>query len=75
MFLKKATVAFAALSMVATPVAASAANFDGLRVSSDIENEAALTGSSWLLAILAVAAVVGGIVIAADGSSSAPTSP
>ncbi len=75
MFLKKATVAFAALSMVAAPVAASAASFDGLRASSELENEAGLAGSTWIIGLIALVAVVAGAVVAADGSSSAPTSP
>ncbi len=79
-FLKKATVAFAALSMVAAPVAASAApaaNFDGLRASTEV-NGAALgetAGESWILLLLAAAAIIAGIVIAADGSDDSPTSP
>ena len=76
---KKAAVAAAALSMVAAPVAATAqtANFDGLRASTSVSDEAALGegGSSWILLLLAAAAVIGGIVIAADGSNNSPTSP
>jgi hypothetical protein len=80
-FLKKATVAFAAASMVAAPVAASAAQprFDDLRVSTEMQDSAAMgedvTGESWVLLLLAAAAIIGGIVIAAGGSSSSPTSP
>jgi hypothetical protein len=81
-FLKKATVAFAAASMVAAPVAASAAQprFDDLRVSTEMQDSAALgedgaAGESWVLLLLAAAAIIGGIVIAAGGSSSSPTSP
>lgn len=79
-FLKKATVAFAAVSMVAAPVAASAAQprFDDLRVSTESEDSLAMgetAGGSWVLLLLAAAAIIGGIVIAADGSSDSPTSP
>lgn len=75
--LKKAAVAVAALSMVASPVAASAApSFDGLRVDASMDDANAFGGgSSWILLLLAGAAVVAGIVIAADGGNSSPTSP
>lgn len=79
-FLKKATVAFAAASMVTAPVVASAAQprFDDLRVSTEMQDSAALgeaAGESWVLLLLAAAAIIGGIVLAADGSSDSPTSP
>lgn len=80
-FLKKATVALAAMSMVTAPVAASAAQprFDDLRADSQLQNEAEFgenteTGQ-WLLALLGVTAFILGLVIAADGSSDSPTSP
>lgn len=80
-FLKKATVALAAMSMVTAPVAASAAapRFDDLRADSQLQNEAEFgenteTGQ-WLLALLGAAAFILGLVIAADGSSDEPTSP
>ena len=80
-FLKKAAVATAALTMVAAPVAASAApaaQFDGLRASTSAEATSAFgeeAGGSWILMLLAAAAIIGGIVIAADGSNDSPTSP
>ena len=79
-FLKKATVAFAAASMVAAPVAASAAQprFDELRVSTEMQDSAAMgesVGESWVLLLLATAAIIAGIVVAAGGSSNTPTSP
>lgn len=79
-FLKKATVALAAMSMVTAPVAASAAapRFDDLRADSQLQNEMgqAETGTeAWILLLLAAAAIIAGIVIAADGSSDTPTSP
>lgn len=79
-FLKKATVAFAAASMVAAPVAASAAQprFDDLRVSTEMQDSAAMgepVGESWVLLLLATAAIIAGIVVAAGGSSNTPTSP
>ena len=81
-FLKKATVALAAMSMVAAPVAASAAQprFQDLRVDSKLENgklgQAEEAGfEAWILAAFAAAAVIAGAIVAFDGSSSAPTSP
>ena len=85
-FLKKATVALAAMSMVTAPVAASAAapRFDDLRADSQLQNEAAIGEEAgteeagteaWILLLLAAAAIIAGIVIAADGSSDSPTSP
>ncbi len=81
-FLSKATVAFAALSMVAAPVAASAATpkFDDLRANTELSNEAALTdgglsAEALLLLLTALALIIAGIVTAADGSDDTPTSP
>jgi hypothetical protein len=84
-FVKKASVAFAAISMVAAPIAASAApvaqtlsvaKFSGARASADLNGESRLEGDSGIIiAILAAVAVIAGIVIAADGSDSTPTSP
>lgn len=71
---KKAAVAFAAVSMVAAPVAASAAPIADLRALSAVEdgNEAQV---SWVLLLFGLAAAVGGIVAIADGSDNSPTSP
>ncbi len=81
-FLSKATVAFAALSMVAAPVAASAATpkFDDLRADTQLTNEAALTdgglsAEALILLLAALAAIIAGLVVAADGSDDTPTSP
>ncbi len=81
-FLSKTTVAFAALSMVAAPVAASAATpkFDDLRANTELSNEAALSddglsAEALLLLLSALALIIAGIVIAADGSDDTPTSP
>jgi hypothetical protein len=76
-FLKNATVALAAVSMVAAPAAASAANFDGLRADTEVTGAALgeTAGESWILLLLAAAAIVAGIIIAADGSDDSPTSP
>lgn len=80
-FLKKAAVSLAATSMILAPVAASAApaaaaSFDGLRSASAVDGQSELEGStSWIIAILALAAVVGGIVLASDNNEDSPTSP
>ena len=78
-FLKKAVVAAAAMSLVAAPVAASAApaNFDGLRADTELQNEFAQVedGGGWILLLLAGLAIIAGIVAAAGGASNAPTSP
>lgn len=71
---KKAAVAFAAVSMVAAPVAATAAPLADLRVASEIEGENQ-EGASWVLILFGVAAAIGGIVAIADGSDNSPTSP
>src|SRR3546814_20415081 len=75
--LKKAAAALAATSMVATPVAASAATaFDGARSASAVSKKNGLEGGSiWIIAVLAVAAIIGGNIIAADNHSGTPTSP
>ncbi|KTE22925.1 hypothetical protein ATE67_00595 [Sphingopyxis sp. H050] len=69
---KKAAVSLAAVSMLAAPVAASAQT----RAASDVAGESELEGStSWIIAIVALAAIIGGIVIASDNNSDTPTSP
>ena len=57
----------AALSLAASPAIAEAA-FD--RASAPIEGESEVQGSGILLAVLAAAAVIGGIVVIADDSNS-----
>lgn len=75
--LKKAAISLAATSMIAAPVAASAAPaFDATRATSTVDGESELEGStSWIIAILALAAIIGGIIIASDNNSDTPTSP
>ena len=69
---KKAAVSLAAVSMLAAPVVASAQT----RATSDVAGESELEGStSWIIAIVALAAIVGGIIIASDNDDDAPTSP
>ena len=69
---KKAAVSLAAVSMLAAPVVASAQT----RATSDVAGESELEGStSWIIAIVALAAIVGGIIIASDNDDDSPTSP
>lgn len=77
-FMKKSAVAAAAVSLAIAPVAASAQNadFDGLRADSEVAGFAmGEAGGSWIIYLLAGAAIIAGIVVAADGTSNAPTSP
>src|SRR3546814_6118290 len=72
--LKKAAISLAATSMIAAPVAASAA--PAARAASAVDGQSELEGStSWIIAVLALVAVVGGIIIASDNDSDEPTSP
>lgn len=75
--LKKTAISLAAASMVAAPVAASAAPaFDSARATSATGDESNLEGSTaWIVALLALAAIIGGIILASDNNSDTPTSP
>ncbi len=74
--LKKAAVAVAAISMVAAPVAASAAPQSDLRADTVVEGNSfgAGGGGNWLLILFAVGLVGLGAVSLADGSDDTPTS-
>lgn len=82
-FLSKAAAAFAALSMVTAPVAASAASakFEDLRANSTMDQRMAqndlggLSAEEIFLLLAAIAAIIAGVVIAADGTNDNPTSP
>lgn len=67
MKIRTIAMAAAALSLAASPAIAEAA-FD--RASAPIEGESEVQGSGILLAVLAAAAVIGGIVVIADDSNS-----
>src|SRR3546814_5204207 len=68
--LTKAAVSLAATSMIAEPVAAATA-FDGARSTSAVSKKNGLEwGSSWIIAVLAVAAIIRGIIIAAENDRS-----
>lgn len=79
---KKAAISLAATSMLVAPVVASAApaisavSFDNVRAVSAVDGQSELEGStSWILALLALIAIIGGIAIAAGNNSDTPTSP
>lgn len=76
-FWKKAAVSIAAMSMVLSPVAASAAPaLDGARAASAINGQNELEGASWLPMILALAIIAGGVWLAVDGDNDdEPVSP
>ncbi|ATW04633.1 hypothetical protein C8024_17175 [Sphingopyxis sp. BSNA05] len=70
--------AAAAASLVSAPVLAQATQpvSSVARTSATVEGENDLEGGSGIIiAILAAAAVIAGIIIAADGSEDTPTSP
>jgi hypothetical protein len=73
--------AAAAASLVSAPVLAQASQpvqpaSSVARTGATVDNESDVEGGSGIiLAILAAAAVIGGIIIAADGSEDTPTSP
>jgi len=70
---KKAAISLAATSMIAAPVAASAAQ--GVRAASTVEGQSELEGeTSWILLALAAVGIVAAIVLLTDGDDS-PTSP
>ncbi|WP_431590990.1 hypothetical protein [Sphingopyxis sp.] len=79
--LKKAAISLAATSMIAAPVAASAApaisavSFDDVRAVSAVDGQSELDGSTWIIALLALLAIIGGAVIAGGNNSDTPTSP
>jgi hypothetical protein len=71
--LKKAAISLAATSMVVAPVAASAAPVAAAAVSS-VDSQSELEGSSWIIGLLALAAVIGGIVLLSDNKDDKPVS-
>ncbi|MGQ0277712.1 MULTISPECIES: hypothetical protein [Sphingopyxis] len=73
--LKKAAISLAATSMLAAPIAASAQSFDSARANSELNGESKLEGSGWIIAVVALAAIIGGIIIASDNNEDSPTSP
>jgi hypothetical protein len=63
--------ATAALSLTVAPVAAQAA---AQRTAAPVEESSDLRGGSWLIAILAIAAIIAGIIIATKNHNN-PVSP
>ncbi len=71
---KKSVISFAALSVVAAPVAASAAA--GVRAASASSGENELEGnSSWIIGLVGLLAGVGAIILVADDDEDSPVSP
>ena len=71
--LKKAAVSLAATSLIAAPVAASAAQ--SVRAASPVEGQSEMEGeTSWILIALAAVGIVAAIVLLTDGDDE-PTSP
>lgn len=71
---KKAAISFAALSVVAAPVAASAAA--GTRAASVAGGQNDLEGnSSWIIGLVGLLAGVGAIILVADDDKDSPVSP
>lgn len=78
MIAKIATTAAAALALSATPVLAQEASIDRLPAPVDAQGEQLEGESGILIALLAAAAIIAGIIIAADGGTDEadlPTSP
>ena len=72
---KKAAVSLTAMSMVLSPVAASAAPaLDGARAVSVTDDQSELEGASWLPILLALAIIAGGVWLVVDGDDD-PVSP
>ena len=73
MKIRNLALATAAVSLAASPAIAEAA-FE--RANAPVEDESEIEGGSGIIvAVLAAAAIIGGIVVAADSGNSAPTSP
>lgn len=74
--LKKAAVSLAATSLVLAPVAASAQTTVNADAFSAIDGQSEIEGASgWVIGLIAVVVIVGGILIASDNDDDSPTSP
>ena len=72
--LKKTVISFAALSMVAAPVVASAAS--GARAASVVGGQSELEGnSSWIIGLVGLLVGIGAIILVADKDEDSPVSP
>jgi len=75
-FWKKAAISVAAVSIVVSPVAASAAPaFDAVRATTVTDGQNELEGASWLPIVLALAIIAGGIWLVVDDNDDEPVSP
>lgn len=76
--LKKAAISLAATSILVAPVVASAqsaVSFADARAVSASDDQSELESSGVIIGLLALAAIIGGIVIATSNNSDTPTSP
>ena len=72
---KKTALSFAALSVVAAPVAASAAA-SAPRAASVVDGASELEGnSSWIIGLVGLLVGVGAIILVADNDEDSPVSP
>ncbi|MBB5706958.1 hypothetical protein [Sphingopyxis panaciterrulae] len=67
--------AFAMASMVAAPVAASAAPLDGARATSTAKDRNGLLGTDWLIGFVALAVAIGAIIVISSDGNDTPVSP
>ncbi len=74
MMIKKTLSALVAASLVGTPVLAQAAAVQASRAASPVEDAENLQGG-WFIPLLAVLAVIAGIVFLVDDGNDLPTSP
>ncbi len=76
-FGKLGMAAIAAVSLVGTPVLAQAGKTEAVRVDATAKKKKndAEGSTGIIIGVVAAAAIIGGIVILADGSDDAPTSP
>jgi len=73
---KKTAISVAAVSMVLSPVVASAAPAIGdARATSVVEGENQLEGASWIAIVLGLAIIAGGIWLVVDDDGDSPVSP
>jgi len=74
MMIKKTLAAVVAASLVGTPVVAQAATAQAARIGSPVEDAENIQGG-WFLPLLAVIAVILGLVVLIDDGDDLPTSP
>lgn len=74
MRLRNLAIAIGSLGLVVTPIVAQAANETVVRDAAPVESAENLSGSGIIIALLALAAVVAGVIIAVEDDNT-PTSP